>query len=44
MDNHQELAALLPKLTAEEKAQLLERIRALLARKTSTVQCTGDAV
>lgn len=44
MDNHQELAALLPKLTAEEKAQLLEYIRALLARQTRAVQCAEDAI
>lgn len=44
MGKHQELAALLPKLTAEEKAQLLEYIRALLARQTRAVQCAGNAV
>lgn len=44
MDNHQELAALLPKLTAEEKAKLLERIRALLEHKNRAVQCAGGAV
>ena len=44
MDKHRELAELLPRLTSEEKAQLLEHIRALLARKTRAVQGAGDAV